>query len=58
MEATLTAITGSAFTVTVEVADDVHVALVPTTVYTVVVAGLAFTELPVVLLSPLETVQE
>ena len=47
-----TLITGGGFTVTVTCAVAVHPLLVPVTVYVVVVAGVAVTDEPVVLLKP------
>ena len=53
----MTVTVGNGFTVTIEVACAVHVALVPTTVYVVVTVGLAVTLAPVVALNPVEGVQ-
>lgn len=45
---------GSGLTVTIEVAEDVHVPVVPVIVYVVVTVGLAVTDAPVVALNPVE----
>jgi hypothetical protein len=55
--AELTVIVGVGFTVTVDVMEEVQVALVPTIVYVVVTVGFAVTLVPVVPLKPVAGLQ-